>query len=208
MSLHARGDELRKIVYSLLFLSALSLGSVAPAQAGPSYFDFKTGFGDEIVINKGWLGTKHTLVKDRIGDKYENKKGLLGNKEFSAGILGNSVTKKRSILGRKEYKVQSMLGDSISYKKGWFVRRADVDATGISSLIGQGIHTLKGSMLSPQQIPGMGGFDPNMQAPGVQPGFDPQGQALDPSAAQSLDANQALPDANQGIGSQFPNSNP
>lgn len=201
MSLHARGDELKRIFYSLLFLSALSLSSVAPASAGPTYFDFKTGYGDEIVINKGWLGTKHTLVKDRIGDKYENKKGLLGNKEFSAGILGNSFTKKKSILGRKEYKVQSLLGDSISYKKGWFVRRADVDATGISSLIGQGINTLKGTMLTPQQVPGMGGFDPNM--PGAQFGFDPQ--ALDPSAAQNLDPSQILPDANQGIGSQFPN---
>lgn len=192
-----------------MFLSALSLGSVAPASAGPSYFDFKTGFGDEIVVKRGWLGSKETVVKDRIGDKYVNKKGLLGNTEFTAGILGNSYTKKKGVFGRREVQVKSLLGDSITYKKGWFTRRADVDATGISSLIGQGINTLKGTMLSPQQIPGIG-FDPNIQ--GLQSGLDPQGQApLSPSAAGTFDPSQAFPDATQGAGSSSPfgsSSNP
>ena len=192
---------MKQLVPAILFFSALALGSAAPALAGPTYFDFKTGFGDEIVINRGWLGTKHTLVKDRLGDKYESKKGLLGNKEFSAGVLGNSFTKKKGVLGRKEYQVKSLLGDSVSYKKGWFVRRANVDASGISGLLGQGINSLKGTMLTPTQPnPGMG-YDPTM--PGAQPGFTaadtPQGPRLvDPSAFDGggqLDASQGAPSA-------------
>jgi hypothetical protein len=185
-----------------LFLSAAALSSAAPAFAGPTYFDFKTGFGDEIVINRGWLGTKHTLVKDRLGDKYESKKGLLGNKEFSAGVLGNSFTKKKGILGRKEYQAKTLLGDSVTYKKGWFVKRASVDASGISGLLEQGINNLKGTLLTPtQQNSGMG-YDPNLQGlwqPGSKTAADPQGldavnQRFD--ASQPLDAWPGTPSGN------------
>lgn len=127
---------------SLMLVIGLSVAPAAQAfNFDSSNWSIKTGFGDEITIKNGILGDKKTVVKDRLGDKYETSKGLFGNTKKEVNLLGNSYSKKKGIFGTRETEMKTILGDSIKTKKGWLLgrRTTQIDASGLTNLLGTAI---------------------------------------------------------------------
>ncbi len=122
----------------------------------------KTGSGDEITIKNGLFGSKTRVVKDRLGDKYVSKKGLLGNTNKEVAIFGNSYSKKRGIFGTRETEVKSLFGDSFKTKKNLFgYRSTQIDASGVSSLVSSAIQGLTTKPIAPLHEPNTFGAQGN-----------------------------------------------
>lgn len=145
------------------------------ASADLGNFTFKTGAGEEITYKRGWFGRETKVVKDRIGDKYESKKGLFGGKETNVSLLGNQVKRKKGWFGKDEIEASTILGDSIKSKKGWFGRReTTVDVRGVSSLV--------------KQLVGGAGLSPALAAPvAPQLSSPPSSGLLSPSVMSQSD---------------------
>jgi hypothetical protein len=149
----------------------LQLGSSYPAFAWPFSLTVNSGEGEEAIYKRGLLGNKRTMVKDRFGDKYENKRGIFGlSKDNELGVLGNGARYHKGLLGNTETDVHTMFGDSVKYKKnvfGW--RRANVDLHGVSSLLDH-------SVTRPTLPPNNGALPSDEQKPGNLERLEPQGQ--------------------------------
>jgi hypothetical protein len=159
---------------SLISLMVLvQLGANAPAFAWPFSLTVNSGEGEEAVYKRGLLGNRRTMVKDRFGDKYENKRGIFGlSKDNELGVLGNGARYHKGILGNKETDVHTMFGDSVKYKKnvfGW--RSANVDLHGVSSLLDR-------SVSRPSVPPQSGGLPipSDERQPGNLERLEPEGQ--------------------------------
>lgn len=163
-------DEVAIVIKAVSILSivlAFGFSNVTAAQAQVSNWNIKTGFGDEITIKNGIFGNKTKVVKDRLGNKYESKKGILGNTETGVSLLGNSYSKKKGLFGTKETEVTSILGDSIKTKKGWFGRRSTtIDASGVSNLIGSAIQGAKKKASGVGLVPDVSSFGSQSSIPG------------------------------------------
>lgn len=185
-------------------VSGLSLVLVVGAVASQSAqaFDLtswgstslKTGSGDEITIKNGLFGNKTRVVKDRLGDKYVSKRGLLGNTDNEIGILGNSYSKKKGIFGTKETEVTTLFGDSLKTKKNIFgYRSTQINAGGISSLVSSAIQGMRTKPMVPLHDPNLGANPPiGTQGTGLSPLTTPGEAPLD-AVPQSLDAQQQQP---------------
>lgn len=193
-----------KALSSMSLMLVISLCVAPAAQAfDSSNWSIKTGFGDEITIKNGILGNKKTVVKDRLGDKYETSKGLFGNTKNEVNLLGNSYSKKKGIFGTRETEMKTVLGDSIKTKKGWLFgrRTTQIDASGLTNLLGTAIsRATQKPLLPPMPVdggpdvstfgsrmagefggPADGNFPPPMSAM-------PENSPLDSAAAEALDA--------------------
>lgn len=183
--------------------------------AWPSKFSLQTGSGDEITIKKGWFGSEKKVVKDRLGDGFEQSEGIFGNKSTKVGVLGNSYSKKKGIFGTKETEVTTIFGDSLKTKKGWFGRSTTVNASGITGLIDATIHNKLSSKLP--ALPGQNAPAPNksIEAPmgsslgqpvdtvPMQPGtgFAPMKPPMQPVGSSAPPAGGFINDAPAGLSS-------
>ncbi len=151
----------------------------------------KTGSGDEITIKNGLFGNKTRVVKDRLGDKYVSKRGLLGNTDNEIGVFGNSYSKKRGIFGTKETEVKTLFGDSLKTKKNIFgYRTTQVDASGLNSLVSAAIQGMRAKPMPPLHDSSLGAIPPiGTQGTGLSPLTTPGEVPLD-AVPQSLDAQQ------------------
>jgi hypothetical protein len=144
---------------ALMLLVLLAWASSLPVLSWPVSLSVTSGDGDEATYKRGLLGNKRTTVKDRMGDKFETKRGVFGlTKDEELGVLGNGGKYHKGILGNSETDVHTMFGDSVKYKKnifGW--RRATVDLHGLSSAMDQ---TFRPSM-------------PSQNAPNASPNYAP-----------------------------------
>jgi hypothetical protein len=128
----------------------LSLFGGAAVYAGNDW-TIKDGKGEEFSIKHGWFGKKQLKVQDRLGNKLESKKGLLGGKETQVEILGNQYKHKKGLWGGSQIEGRSILGDKITTKKGWFGRRkTTVEVSGVSAAIGS---LLKGNKDGKELLP-------------------------------------------------------
>jgi hypothetical protein len=134
----------------------------------PGTLDIRTGFGEEIYVKHGLLGNEETAARDRLGDQYVNKKGILGGEDKAVNVFGNRYVKHRGAFGLGGTTVQasSILGDKIYSKKGFLglgPRQTTVDLSGVSSvaqqLIGK-LHPHPAMMMAP---------DGTMVPPGAMP---------------------------------------
>lgn len=122
-----------------LALSAFMAAALAPGAFAESRdISIRDGKGEELTVKNGLLGSKTTVVKDRLGNKYEKKKGLFKKSSTEASAFGNSVKKKKGLFGSSETEVTTVLGDKLTTRKGIFGRRkTTVEAGGLTSLMGQ-----------------------------------------------------------------------
>ncbi|MCA9803376.1 MAG: hypothetical protein KC777_15505 [Cyanobacteria bacterium HKST-UBA02] len=122
-----------------LALSAFMAASLAPGAFADSHnISIRDGKGEELTVKNGLLGSKTTVVKDRLGNKYEKKKGLFKKSSTEASAFGNSVKKKKGLFGSSQTEVTTILGDKVTTKKGVFGRRqTTVEAGGLTDLVGQ-----------------------------------------------------------------------
>ncbi len=105
------------------------------------------GSGEQVKIKHGFWGRTDSEVKDRLGDKFVQKKGLFGSKETEVNVLGNQFARKRGWLGGSDIKGQDILGDSVTTKKGFFGRRTTtVNLSGASNALQ--------ALFSPKKLPG------------------------------------------------------
>jgi hypothetical protein len=171
----------------LALLVSILLSNSLPALAWPINLTVTSGEGEEATYKRGLLGNKRTTVKDRLGDKFETKRGIFGiSKDDELGVLGNGAKFHKGILGNTETDVHTMFGDSVKYKKnvfGW--RRANIDLHGMTSVMDQGfrpsIPSQNAPIASPNYTPGegrLGRINPEPQSDsslmpngGVQEGF-------------------------------------
>ncbi|HEY9776894.1 MAG TPA: hypothetical protein V6C81_24230 [Planktothrix sp.] len=163
--------------YAVLLSTIVMIGSAAAALAHdddrPGSLDIRSGYGEEIYLKHGLLGNKETAVKDRLGDEYVNKKGILGGEDKSVNVFGNGYEKHRGIfgLGGTKVEAQTMLGDKMYSHKTFFglgPRQTTVDLSGVSSVAQGLIGKLHQQVLMPDgnmMAPGM--MSPGMTAPGA-----------------------------------------
>ncbi|MGD9680704.1 MAG: hypothetical protein AB7W16_05920 [Candidatus Obscuribacterales bacterium] len=126
------------LALSALMAASLAPGAFADNGALDGNWSIRDGKGEELTVKKGLLGSKTTVVKDRLGNKYEKKKGLFKKSSTEASAFGNSVKKKKGLFGSSQTEVTTILGDKVTTKKGVFGRRkTTVEAGGIADLMGQ-----------------------------------------------------------------------
>ncbi len=127
---------IRPVLASAAVAMLLSMSSSLSALARGNDLTITTGHGEELQIKNGFFGRKNVEIKDRLGDKYVQKKGLFGSKETSVNLLGNQVQKKKGWFGGSDISGQDILGDKVTTKKGIFGRRTTtVDVSGAASVI-------------------------------------------------------------------------
>ncbi|CAN5274238.1 hypothetical protein BH11CYA1_BH11CYA1_09740 [soil metagenome] len=127
----------------------------SPAQARSGDFEVKTGQGEEFTVQHNLFGRKSFVAQDRLGNKVERSKGLLGNDKTGVQILGNGYETKKSIFGNKSTKVSTILGDKVETKKSWFGlgrRKTTVDLSGTTSLINSALSKRKGAAGAPNDL--------------------------------------------------------
>lgn len=118
-----------------MLATALS-ASLSPALARDSDWTIKTGQGEEIAIRNGLFGGKSKVVKDRLGNKYETKKGFFGSNKTDVQVLGNTYKKKKGIFGSSKSETSTIFGDKVSTKKGLFGRRSTtIDLSGSANIL-------------------------------------------------------------------------
>lgn len=128
---------MNRLRFAHLLIPVALCGLMTPAAlALPQNFEFRDGQGEEIKIENGWFGRKKKVIKDRMGNKYESKKGLLGGTSTEASVMGNSIKRKKGIFGRTELEGSTIFGDKITTKKGLFGgRTTSVDVSGSAAMI-------------------------------------------------------------------------
>lgn len=120
----------------LLTLLCLASLSFPAAMALPQNFEFRDGQGEEIKIENGWFGRKKKVVKDRMGNKFESKRGLFGSSSTEASVMGNSIRRKKGLLGTSNIEGSTIFGDKVTTRKGLFGRRTtSVDVSGSAAMI-------------------------------------------------------------------------
>ena len=142
---------------SVLVFTMVSNLNIAIAQAKSGDIEVKSGQGEEFSVQHNLFGRKSFVAQDRLGNKVERSKGLLGNDKTDVQILGNGYETKKSILGNKSTKVTTLLGDKVETKKSWFGlgrRKTTVDLSGTAGLINSAFSKKKGaaSMLPPSDF--------------------------------------------------------
>jgi hypothetical protein len=154
----------------LLSLAGVVLTSpVALAQPLGSQVDVKSGFGDEVYVKHGLLGTKDTEIRDRLGDGYTNKQGLFSS-DKGINVLGNSYTKHKGLLSGTTVEARSILGDRVESRKTFFglgPRKTTVDFSGVGSVVEQLLGKNFASARS--MMPGMGSMGMGMGMNGMPP---------------------------------------
>jgi hypothetical protein len=194
---------------ALFVLAAALLGSASVALADDDHHhwgstDIRTGFGEEIYVNHGLFGTHETVMKDRLGDQYVKKHGLLGTKDEGVSIFGNGYEKHKGLIGGTQAEAHDILGDRVISKKtflGLGPRKTQVDLSGMGSVVQQ----VAGKVFTRTQMPGgfpMGAPDlgsVGMGVPGMgAAGMGAEGKGFQPFAAapdNNLDAAAGLNDA-------------
>jgi hypothetical protein len=137
-------------------MAALALLSPMASADVPRSLDIKSGFGEELYVKHGLLGTKDTEMKDRLGDSFKDKHGILSS-DHDLNVLGNSYSKHHGLLSGNSVEMRSILGDRIESKKTFFglgPRKTTVDLSGVSSIVQQ----IAGKNLASMRMtmPGMG----------------------------------------------------
>ncbi len=126
---------MNKLKLAVMLCCSLSIVPNPATAFDPGNLTIKSGSGEEITYKKGMFGKKQVLVKDRIGNKYEKKKGMLGGRSKEVSVLGNQYKSSHSVLGDKA-EGRSFFGDTVTVKKGMFGRRStEVDLSGISGVV-------------------------------------------------------------------------
>jgi hypothetical protein len=127
---------IRPVLASAAVATILSLSCSLSGLARGNDLTVTTGHGEEIQIKNGFFGRRNVEIKDRLGDKYVQKKGFFGSKETSVNLFGNQIQKKKGWFGGSDISGQDILGDKVTTKKGIFGRRTTtVDVSGAASLI-------------------------------------------------------------------------
>jgi hypothetical protein len=131
-------------------LFALALVAIfAPGASADGDFEVKTGQGESFSIQHNLFGGKSYSAQDRLGNKIENKKGLLGNSKVDVSLLGNEYQRDKGILGGKSTRVSTMLGDEFQTKRSWFGlgrRKTTVNLSGTTNLINQALSRRKSDL--------------------------------------------------------------
>ena len=90
--------------------------------------------GEEVVVKHGLFGKK-TLVKDRFGDGFQNKKSIFGlTKDTQVSALGNDVHVHKGLFGFGKTEGKDMFGDKISSNKNPFYRNTNIDLSGANKM--------------------------------------------------------------------------
>jgi hypothetical protein len=119
---------------ALLLMLSSSLSQTALARGNDVVIT--DGQGEQVTMKHGFFGRGTTVVKDRFGDGFGQKKGLLGTNQTEFNVLGNGFTSKKGIFGGSDIKGGTIFGDRIETKKGIFGRRTTyVNAGGTAGLI-------------------------------------------------------------------------
>lgn len=101
----------------------------------PGNISLKSGGGEELTYKKGLLGSSKVVVKDRIGNKYEKKKGMFGSRSKEVSLLGNKYKSEHGLLGDKA-EGRTFFGDTVTVKKGkWGRRSTEVDLSGVMGVV-------------------------------------------------------------------------
>jgi hypothetical protein len=119
-----------------ILLCILASGQLS-ASASPLKLTVTSGEGESATYKRGLLGDKKTEIEDRIGDKFEQKRGIFGlTKDTQVGVLGSNVRYHKGILGNSAFDAQSWLGDKIKYRRnafGW--RNANINLSGSAGFV-------------------------------------------------------------------------
>ena len=173
----------------LVVLSMLLTGPSLPVLAWPISLTVSSGEGDEATYKQGLLGNKRTTVKDRMGDKYETKRGIFGlTKDEEVGLLGNGAKYHKGILGNSETDAHTMFGDSVKYKKnvfGW--RSGKVDLHGVSEALDRAFKPTMPLQKEPIASPGYAPNDNGLAH------LNPQGQSDSSIMPGQGEAQEGLP---------------
>lgn len=142
---------LHKANYSGLALALVSFCLIAhaPAALAGGDFEVKTGQGESFEIKHNLFGKKSFSAQDRLGNKIENKKGLLGNGKTDVSLLGNEFQREKGLLGGKSTRVSTMFGDEIQTKRSWFGlgrRKTKINLSGTAGLINQALAKRRDSL--------------------------------------------------------------
>jgi len=139
------------------------LASAAPARGNDLVI--KDGLGEEIVINDGSFGKKTRMLKDRLGNKYEQKKGRFGGGQTEINFLGNQLKTKRGWFGDTDLEGTTILGDRITSERDWLGRRKiTIDLKGVSSLVKSFVNS-SGQKRLPELKEPSGGGEPGLLSP-------------------------------------------
>ncbi|MBU6452265.1 MAG: hypothetical protein KGS72_10830 [Cyanobacteria bacterium REEB67] len=147
----------KRSVLSLSAIATLSLAILAiftePANAWGS-LDVKLGKGEEVQAKSGFFGNKKFKAQDRLGDKLEESRGILGNEHEAVQMLGNGFAYNRGIFGNKSLSGGTMLGDKFETHRMLFgigPRITKVDLSGTTGLAEQ---FLGGGRINPAGLSG------------------------------------------------------
>lgn len=123
-------------VFSLILASLIPFTLSSSVYARGNDFAISDGQGEMLQVKNPLFGKKVRVVKDRLGDGFAQRQGILGGSDSEYSVLGNKVQKHKGILGNSEMSGSTIFGDRIVSRKGIFGRRKTaVDISGSSNLI-------------------------------------------------------------------------
>jgi hypothetical protein len=126
-------NPLRVLLTSVLLATLLPC---LPVLARGNDLTISDGGGEMLQVKNPLFGRKFRLVKDRFGDGFAGKKGILGGEEIDMSLLGNQVRNHKGLLGNSQMSGSTIFGDKFISKKGIFGRRVTaVDLSGSGNLI-------------------------------------------------------------------------
>jgi hypothetical protein len=127
------------VLGALVVLTVVSV-AVEPAFAQGGDIEVKSGQGEEFNIKHNLFGRQNIVLNDRLGNKFEQRTGLLGDSKANVQVLGNAIESDKGIFGNKSYKVSTILGDKVETRRSWFGlgrRKTTVDLSGTAGLVSQ-----------------------------------------------------------------------
>ncbi|HEY9791629.1 MAG TPA: hypothetical protein V6D22_14595 [Candidatus Obscuribacterales bacterium] len=127
---------MRRKFNGVLAALVVTTTTMAPALARGNDLIINDGFGEQVQVRHGFFGRDTKVVKDRLGDGFAEKRGLLGTQEKDVNVLGNSFRSSKGILGGTNLQGSDIFGDRMQTKRGIFGRRTTyVDVSGGASVV-------------------------------------------------------------------------
>ena len=172
----------------------------------------------------GFFGNKKFKAQDRLGDKIEESRGILGNEHEEMQMLGNGFAYNRGIFGTKSLSGGTMLGDKFETHRMLFGIGPRITRVDLSGTTGLAEQFLGGGRINPAGLSGgvpgtVGGGAPidyqkysplhRLHNGNVQPqgGFSSDGKALPAdvgSQSQFSGGPSQFPDPPQNVPTNIP----